>query len=69
MPRTGKFLGMPYDFRRPTRERLRSRLWNKDDRIFTPKAFGWGWDINLRGRGLRSRPRPEDSAGDDPDSS
>jgi hypothetical protein len=67
MPSTGKFLGIPYDFRTPTTDRLRSRMWNKDDhRIFTPKAFGWGWDINWRGRGLRSKP-PADSpsAGDD----
>jgi hypothetical protein len=45
---TGKYLGLPYDWRRPTWERVQSRWWNpKDRRIFTPKAFGWGFDINL----------------------
>ena len=46
--RTGQFLGIPYDWRRPTVARLRERVWNPDDpRVFTPKTFGWGWDINF----------------------
>lgn len=46
--REGKFAGMPFDLRRPTLERAKSRLWNeKDGRLFTPKTFGWGWDINF----------------------
>jgi hypothetical protein len=46
--RTGKFLGVPYDWRRPTVERVKSRWWNRDDaRILTPRAFGWGYDFNL----------------------
>lgn len=46
---TGKFLGVPYDWRRPTVARFKSRWWNADDRrIFTPKTYGAGWDINLR---------------------
>jgi Family of unknown function (DUF5808) len=45
---TGKFLGVPYDWRRPTVARVKSRWWNRDDgRIFTPKSFGWGYDVNL----------------------
>jgi Family of unknown function (DUF5808) len=45
---TGKFLGVPYDWRRPTWERYRVRWWNPKDRhIVTPRAFGWGWDFNL----------------------
>jgi hypothetical protein len=45
---TGKFLGVPYDWRRPTVARVKSRWWNGDDgRIFTPKSFGWGYDVNL----------------------
>ena len=48
MNKTGKFLGMPYDLRRPTVERAKSRLWNPNEpRLFTPKAFGWGWDVNF----------------------
>jgi hypothetical protein len=45
----GKALGVvPYDFRRPTVERVRSRWWNpRDRRLFTPRAFGVGWDVNL----------------------
>lgn len=46
--RTGKFLGVPYDWRQPTRERVKSRWWNRDDRrVFTPKSWGWGYDVNL----------------------
>jgi hypothetical protein len=45
---TGKFLGIPYDWRRPTWERYKSRLWNtKDHRIVMPRAFGWGYDFNF----------------------
>jgi hypothetical protein len=48
--RTGRFLGIPYDWRRPTLARLQERWWNVDDRrVFTPKAFGWGYDMNLAG--------------------
>jgi hypothetical protein len=48
MPKTGRFLGVPYDWRRPTAARLKSRWWNPDEpRLFTPKTFGWGYDLNL----------------------
>jgi hypothetical protein len=44
----GRVAGVPYDFRPPTRDRLRERLWNPDDeRIVTPRAFGIGWTINV----------------------
>lgn len=43
----GRVAGVPYDFRRPTVARTKSRWWNsKDHRILTPKAFGWGYDLN-----------------------
>ena len=46
--RTGTFLGLPYDLRSPTPERIRERVWNPiDRRIFTPHAFGWGYTVNL----------------------
>lgn len=46
--RQGTWLGIPYDWRRPTRQRVRRRWWNRDDhRIFTPKLMGWGYGINL----------------------
>ncbi|MEP7160431.1 MAG: DUF5808 domain-containing protein [Dermatophilaceae bacterium] len=44
----GRLAGVPYDLRRPTWSRVKSRWWNPDDRrFFTPKSFGWGYDINL----------------------
>lgn len=47
-PQTGRFLGMPYDWRRITWQRIKDRIWNPNDhRIFTPKAWGWAWDINF----------------------
>lgn len=48
MKKQGKFLGIPYDFRKPTWKRIKERAWNKDDsRIFTPKVFGWGYTFNF----------------------
>ncbi len=39
---------VPYDFRPPTVERLKERLWNPDDpRIFTPHVWGVGWAVNF----------------------
>jgi hypothetical protein len=44
----GKIAGIPYDFRRPTVERIRAAFWNKDtSQIFLPQAFGIGWSINM----------------------
>jgi len=46
--RTGTWLGVPYDWRRPTWKRLQLRWWNpRSRRLFTPKSFGWGYDINV----------------------
>jgi len=46
--KTGVWMGVPFDWRRPTRARVRSRFWNpRDRRLFTPKSYGWGYDINL----------------------
>ena len=51
---TGKFLGVPYDWRKPTVARFKSRYWNADDqRIFTPRFYGWGYDVNLAEVGRR----------------
>jgi uncharacterized protein DUF5808 len=56
--KTGTFLGAPYDWRRPTVERVKSRVWNPEDpRLFTPRAYGWGWDVNLA-RLLGQKPKP-----------
>ena len=44
----GTFGGFPYDWRRPTARRVRSRIWNPEDtRLFPPKAFGWGYTLNV----------------------
>ncbi|MGH2896276.1 MAG: DUF5808 domain-containing protein [Solirubrobacteraceae bacterium] len=42
-----KAFGLPYDWRRPTWRRVKSRTWNPHDRrLFTPKPFGQGHVIN-----------------------
>jgi hypothetical protein len=57
LTRTGRFLGLPYDWRRPTRQRLRQRIWNPDEpRVLVPKAYGWGYTINFAAL-LRRRAR------------
>jgi uncharacterized membrane protein len=44
----GRFLGLPYDWRRPTWRRIGGELWNpRSRRILVPKAFGWGYGINF----------------------
>jgi uncharacterized membrane protein len=54
---TGTVLGVPYDWRRPTVARAKSRLWNPDEpRFFVPRVFGLGWDINFA-RLLGRRPK------------
>jgi hypothetical protein len=46
--RQGRFLGMPYDFRRPTWKRVRRTMWNpRDPRVLVGKAYGWGYDVNV----------------------
>ena len=55
---TGTFLGVPYDWRRPTVARVKERLWNPDDpRLIVPRVFGWGFEINLA-RLLGVKPKP-----------
>jgi hypothetical protein len=58
MARRGTFLGIPYDWRRPTASRFRRALWNRDTRqVFVPKAYGWGYDINFGAFFPRRKPR------------
>jgi hypothetical protein len=46
--KTGRWLGIPYDWRKPSWARFKSRVWNANDpRLWTPKTFGWGFDINF----------------------
>ncbi|MEE2903377.1 MAG: hypothetical protein VYC39_13665 [Myxococcota bacterium] len=44
----GIFLGMPYDFRRPSKTNVLSRIWNKNAPLFPPKSWGIGWTVNLK---------------------
>jgi hypothetical protein len=45
---TGTAAGLPYDWRKPTVERAKSRHWNSGDRrLFPPKSFGWGYALNF----------------------
>lgn len=62
-PGSGTFLGMPYDVRPPTAERLRSRWWNPaDPRVFMPRAWGVGWDLNFGALAVRTHLiRPDDA--------
>ena len=44
----GSFLGIPYDWRRPTARRLREGVWDPGNpRVFVPKTYGWGYGINF----------------------
>ena len=45
----GRVLGVvPYDFRPPTWDRIRSAYWNpSSDRLFSDRVFGVGWAMNL----------------------
>ncbi len=46
--KTGKFLGIPYDWRKPTPERFKKGIWDPEERrLFIPKVYGWGYGINL----------------------
>ena len=45
--KTGKYAGIPYDWRRPTKARFKSRVWNPDAPFVTKRWYGWGYDYNL----------------------
>ncbi|GAB4283385.1 MAG: hypothetical protein Kow0067_04350 [Coriobacteriia bacterium] len=59
----GRLLGMPYDFRGPSTDRVGSRMWNPaDPRIFTPRTFGLGWTLNFGALAVRlGLIRPDDT--------
>jgi hypothetical protein len=39
---------VPYDFRRPTMERLRKAMWDPEGaHVIGPRAFGVGWTVNV----------------------
>ena len=45
----GRVAGLvPYDFRVPTLERIRSAYWDPDsDEVFSDRVFGVGWAVNI----------------------
>jgi uncharacterized membrane protein len=61
---SGKVLGLPYEFRPPTADRVASRWWDPTDPdILVPRVFGIGWDINFAAVAVRVgliRPDDED---------
>jgi hypothetical protein len=49
---------MPYDWRRPTAQRLRKGIWDPGNpRVLVPKVYGWGYGINLAAVLSRARRR------------
>ena len=45
----GKVVGfVPYEFRMPTVERFKERVWDPDaEHLIGPKVFGVGWTVNM----------------------
>jgi hypothetical protein len=45
----GRIAGIiPYDFRPPSPERIRSTWWSpEDDRLLVPQVVGVGWTVNV----------------------
>jgi len=61
-PFAGSVLGLPYDLRPPTPERIASRWWDPlNPRILVPRVFGVGWDVNFGAVAVRlGLVRPDD---------
>lgn len=55
----GHALGVPYDFRPPTSERLRQAWWNDKAGLITSTPWGLGWTINVHRAIAMFRARPE----------
>lgn len=44
----GEVIGfVPYDFRPPTIDRIKSTYWNPDGPIVSGRVFGVGWTVNV----------------------
>jgi hypothetical protein len=44
----GEVAGLvPYDFRIPTLDRAKDRLWNPEGDLIGPHVFGVGWSVNV----------------------
>jgi len=45
--RTGKWAEVPYDWRKPTKKRFKSRVWNPEAPLINKRWWGWGYDLNF----------------------
>lgn len=62
----GRVLGMPYDFRGASADRVGERIWNPaDPRVFMPRLFGVGWTINFGAIAVKIGLIRPDDAGDE----
>lgn len=62
----GHILGMPYDFRGASVERVAARMWNPSDpRVLTPRLFGVGWTVNFGALAVRLGLMRPDDIGDE----
>lgn len=62
----GRILGMPYDFRGATADRIGARIWNPaNPRVFTPRMFGLGWTINFGALAVKAGLIRPDDFGDE----
>ena len=43
----GRIIGLPYDLRPPTLERVRRAWWDPEGAAVTPQPVGVGWTLNL----------------------
>ena len=48
MAKQGKLLGLPFDWQKPTKAKIKNRAWDPENpKLFVPKAYGWGYSINF----------------------
>ncbi len=59
---SGRLLGLPYELRLPTPERIGARLWDPlNPHVFVPRLFGVGWTVNFASIAVRlGLVRPDD---------
>lgn len=63
----GEVVGVPYDFRAPTAEKVRQAFWDPDNpKLLTRHAFGVGWSVNLARLAALSEPATPPPSGPPP---
>lgn len=63
----GEVAGVPYDFRRPTVEKVQQAFWDPDNpKLLTRHAFGVGWSVNLARLAALSEPPTPAPSGPEP---